>query len=129
MNAPPPTSPGFLASLRGLGDTLIGSVQDRLELFSLELHEEKIRFFQTLLWISAVVFAAGMTLTFASILVVYLFWESARIGVLIGLTGFYAAALVTLAFSFRSYLARQPKPFTETLQELNEDRSCMRNES
>ena len=80
-----------------------------------------------LMWISAVVFTAAMTLTFASILVVYLFWESARIGVLIGLTGFYAAALVTLAFSFRRYLARQPRPFAETLQELKEDRSCMRN--
>lgn len=127
MDSRPASSHGFLDSLRGLGDTLIGSVQDRLELFSVELHEEKFRLFQMLIWISAVVFAAAMTLTFASILVVYLFWESARVGVLIGLTGFYAAALVTLAFSFRSYLARQPKPFAETLQELNEDRSCMRN--
>jgi len=127
MDSPPPASSGFLASLRGLGDTLIGSVKDRLELLSIELHEEKFRFFQTLIWISAVVFAAAMTLTFASILVVYLFWESARIGVLIGLTGFYATSLVTLAFSFRSYLARQPKPFAETLQEFKEDRSCMRN--
>ena len=127
MDSPPPSSRGFLDSLRGLGDTLLGSVQERLELFSVELHEEKFRLFQVLIWISAVVFAAAMTLTFASILVVYLFWESARTGVLISLTGFYAAALVTLAFLFRSYLARQPKPFAETLQELNEDRSCMRN--
>ena len=127
MSSHTPGSGPFLTALRGLGDTLLGSVQDRLELLSVELHEEKFRLFQMLIWISAVVFAAAMTLTFASILVVYLFWESARTGVLVGLTVFYAAALVTLALSFRRYLARQPKPFAETLQELNEDRSCMRN--
>ncbi|HTJ78909.1 MAG TPA: phage holin family protein [Rariglobus sp.] len=127
MESRPHSSDGFLSSLRGLGDTLIGSVQDRLELFSAELQEEKLRLLQVLIWISAVVFAGAMTLTFASILVVYLFWESARIGVLAGLTVFYATALVALALSFRSYLSRQAKPFSDTLQELNDDRVCMRN--
>jgi len=127
MERHPADSGGFLASLKGLGDTLIGSVQDRLELFSVELHEEKFRLLQVLIWVSAMVFAGVMTLTLASILVVYLFWESARIGVLAGLTVFYAAGLVTLALSFRRHLARQPRPFSETLRELNEDRTCMRN--
>ena len=42
MDTPPPAPPGLMESFRTLGDGLMASVQDRLELFSLELQEEKI---------------------------------------------------------------------------------------
>ena len=50
----------------------------------------------TFIWISAAVFAAMMTLTFASLTLVYLFWESARLAVLGGLTAFFAAVWLAL---------------------------------
>lgn len=34
-----PSSPGILSSLRTLGDSLLASVQDRVELLSVELQE------------------------------------------------------------------------------------------
>ncbi len=123
------SSPGFLDSLRSLGSNLLGTAHDRIELFTVELHEEKVRLIQLLIWIGALGFAAVMALTFITLTVVYLFWDSARLAVLGGFAVFYAASLVGVGFAFRNYLARQPRPFDATLQELREDRACMQNEN
>ena len=120
-----PASTGIMGSLRTLGDGLIASVQDRLELFSVELQEEKFRLIQTFLWISAAVFTGMMAVMFASLTLVYLFWESARLAVLGGLTVLYAAALIAIIIAFRRYLARQPSPFAVTLHEIKDDRACI----
>ena len=122
-------APGFIASFRTLGDSLLSTAQDRLELFSVELQEEKFRLIQTFFWISAAVFTAMMALAFASLTLVYLFWESARLGVLIGLTLLYTGALIAIVVAFRRFLARQPIPFAATREEIGEDRACIRNGS
>lgn len=125
-----PTAPSsFLVSFRTLGESLLTTIQSRLELLSVELQEEKFRLVQTFIWISAAVFTGLMAITFASLTLVYLFWESARLAVLGGLTVFYFGALLTIIISFRRYLARQPKPFAATLHELGEDRACIQPKS
>lgn len=120
---------GFVSSLRSLGDGLLATVHDRLRLVSIEVQEEKLRLIRTFVWISAVVFAGMMTIAFASVTLVYLFWETARLAVLGGLTAFYAGALGVILVAFRRYLARQPNPFAATLHEIREDRACIRNET
>ena len=115
--------------MRALGDGLLATLQDRMELFSLEVQEEKFRLIQTFVWISAAVFTGMMALAFASLTLVYCFWSSARLAVLGGLTLFYAGALGWIIIAFRRYLARQPRPFSGTRQELAEDRACFRNEN
>ena len=129
MEPATPASAGFLHSLRALGDGLLASVQDRLELFSVELQEEKFRLIQTFVWISAAVFTGMMAITFASLTLVYLFWASARLAVLGGLTLFYAGALVAIIIALRRFIARQPSPFAATRQEIGEDRACIRNKN
>jgi uncharacterized membrane protein YqjE len=106
---------------------LISSAHERIELFSVELQEEKYRFIQLLVWIGATIFAAAMALTFGSLVLVYLFWDGARLAVLTGLTGFYVLAFAVIVAAFRRYLARQPKPFAATLEEIQEDGECIRN--
>ena len=129
METTTPDSAGIIGSLRSLGDNLLASVQDRLELFSMDLQEEKFRLIQTFVWISVGIFTGMMALMFASLTLVYLFWESARLAVLGGLTVFYFAALAAVIIAFRRFVARQPKPFAATLQEIGEDRACIRNPS
>jgi uncharacterized membrane protein YqjE len=129
MESATPAPAGFVGSLRSLGDGVLASVEHRIELLTVELHEEKLRLIRTFIWISAAVFTAMMTLTFASLTVVYLFWAGARLAVLGGLTAVYAVALTVIIIAFRRYLARQPDPFAATLHELDEDRTCIRNES
>jgi uncharacterized membrane protein YqjE len=120
-----PAPPGFLESLRHLGANLLGTVHDRVELFTVELHEEKLRLVQMFFWISALFFSGVMALTFVSLTLVYLFWESARLAVLGGLAIFYLGALGVIVTAFRRYLKRQPRPFDATLQELREDRAAI----
>jgi uncharacterized membrane protein YqjE len=127
METATPGPAGFLSSLRSLGDGLLASAQDRLELVSIELQEEKLRLIRMFVWVSAIVFLGMMAVVFGSLTLVYLFWESARLAVLGGLTVFYAGALVVMIVAFRRHLARQPDPFSATRQELGEDRACIRN--
>ena len=129
MESATPAPAGFVGSLRSLGDGVLASVEHRIELLTVELHEEKLRLIRTFIWISAAVFTAMMTLTFASLTVVYLFWAGARLAVLGGLTAVYAVALIVIIIAFRRYLARQPDPFAATLHEIDEDRTCIRQES
>jgi len=129
MQTAPSAPAGILDSFRVLGDSLLATVQDRLELFSVELQEEKFRLILTFIWISAAVFTAMMAIAFASLTLVYFFWEGARLAVLGGLTLFYVGALVLIILAFRRYIARQPSPFSATRQEIGKDRTCIRNES
>jgi uncharacterized membrane protein YqjE len=129
METAPPAPAGFLGSFRILGDSLLATVQDRLDLLSVELQEEKFRLIQTFIWISAAVFTGMMAIAFASLTLVYFFWASARLAVLGGLTVFYAIALVAIVIAFRRFIARQPSPLAATRQEIGEDRSCIRNGS
>ncbi len=125
MATPPPSSTGFLGTFRALGDGLLATVQDRLELFAVELQEEKLRLIQTFVWISAALFTGMMAVTFASLTLVYFFWETARLAVLGGLAVFYTAAMLAIILAFRRFLARQPVPFAATREVLGEDRSCI----
>lgn len=129
METRPPGPSGLLGSLRGLADGLIGSAHDRLELLAVELHEEKYRLIQIFIWISAIVFLAMLATVFASLAIVVLFWESARVIVVCSLAAIYIGALAAVALGFKNYLKRQPKPFAATLSELREDRECIRTEN
>ena len=119
-------SSGLLATARRFVQNLLGSAQNRLELFAAELQEEKYRLIQVMVWIAAAAFSAFLAVVFASFTVVYLFWESARLAVLLSLTLFYGVGFGVILFYFRRFLARQPKPFAATIAELEKDRECIR---
>lgn len=119
-------SSSLLSAAGKFVESLLGSAQNRLQVLSLELQEEKFRLIQTLILVGAVVFAGMMTIAFATLTVVYLFWENARVAALGGVTAFYALGLVYASFRLRRFLNTQPKPFSATLGELTKDRACFR---
>lgn len=129
METRAPGASGLVGSLRGLLDGLIGSAHDRLELLAVELHEEKHRLIQIFIWISAIVFLAMLAMVFASMAIVVLFWDTARVAVVCSLAGIYVAGLGAVVLGFKRYLKRQPKPFAATLSELRNDRECIRPEN
>ena len=126
MSPSTPPAEGYLASLRSLGSGLLDSAHDRFELFTIELQEEKLRLFQTLMWISAGIFVAMMSVTFLSFTVVYLVGEAARPIALVSMTALYLLSFGAIAFGFRRHLVRQGKPFAGTLSELRQDSACIR---
>ncbi len=115
--------------LATLSDTFIAVLQGRLELISTELQEEKYRLVQSIIWISAALCTGMLATIFASLTLVFWFWDSARLAVLGGLTVFYILAFVAIALAFRRYLAHQPPPFAASLEELGTDRACIPNEN
>lgn len=125
MSSPDPASPGFVTSLRVLGDSLLGTVQERIELLTVELAAEKFRLIQIGFWMSAAVFAGVMAATFGSLTLVFLFWDTARLTVLASFAVLYSVGLTAILVGFRRYLARQPKPFASTLDEIKQDRACL----
>ena len=76
-------TPGFIASFRALGDSLLATVHDR-QAFRGRLREEKFRLIRPRL-IGAAVFTGMLAITFASLTAGLSFWESARLAVLGGL--------------------------------------------
>lgn len=114
-----------MSSLAAIGDTLLGTLQARIELVSVEVQEEKYRLIRLLIWIGAAVFAGVMTLSFATLTIVYLFWETARLAVLGGFTLVYGAALAWVIVALRRTFTH-PMPFKATIETLSEDRECIR---
>ena len=127
MDSTIPPSTGFMGSLRLLGDGLFESIQDRIRLLAIELQEEKYRLIQTFVWISAVIFTGILAAIFASFTLAYYFWQAGPMAVLGGLTLFYSLSLTAAILRLRHHIVRHPKPFAGTLEELEADRTCIRN--
>lgn len=119
-----PNSNGVLGSLRRLGDLAVGTVQNRVELFAVELREEKCRLIQAII-LTAAAIALGVTaLTLLTIGLVVLFWENGRVPALFALGAIYALATVLVVRSLRRSLADK-SGFAGTLGELEKDRACL----
>jgi uncharacterized membrane protein YqjE len=125
MDVHAPISGGLLSSIRGLADGLVGSAQERFELLSIELHEEKFRAIQLFVWVSAAIFSAILAITFVSLAVVYLFWAEARFVVLAAFALLYMGGFFVILSYVKKFISQQPKPFQGTLAELQQDRSCI----
>lgn len=130
MDLGAPGSSGLLGSLRGFADNLFGSVQDRLELLSVELQEEKQRLVQTLLWGAVFIVCAVFAALFVSLAVLVAVWHtSARVPVAVGLAALYSGAALWVGLRLRRHIARQPKPFAGSLEELRSDLACLRSDN
>jgi uncharacterized membrane protein YqjE len=119
MDAPPRSAPSkdFARRLMTIGE-------NRLELFMVEVQEERERLLQALLLalgVALFAFLAGLALTAA---LVVAFWSFSPVGVLLALTAFYTATAILI---FRSFAARQNdwKAFSATLDQLRKDRACL----
>jgi len=119
-------SSSLLTTAGSFIDGMLGSAQNRLQLLSVELQEEKLRLIQVFIWVAATVFAGMMAIALLTVTIVSFFWDTARFAALGGATVFYAAGLGILWWQFRRFLSRQPQPFAATLGELEKDRACIR---
>jgi uncharacterized membrane protein YqjE len=129
MAISPFSAPGLLNSLRELADGVVASAEDRLELISVELQEEKFRLIRNFVWLGAALFIGVLALMFVSLAVVFCFQGGARLLALGAFAVVYTAAFVGIVLGARRHLAREPRPFAATLEEFGRDRECIRPES
>jgi|SRR5579859_5153211 len=119
------SSDGLLASLRRLLDTALGLAQNRLELLSVELQEEKHRLIEILILTFTAVALGLLVLIVVSFTVVVLFWDSARLPALFLLSVLYMAATVAVCFRLRARIQAGRRPFQTSVDELKKDRECL----
>jgi uncharacterized membrane protein YqjE len=125
MGDDPSPPAGILNSLRKLGRTGVGVLQNRLELFSVELEEQKARLVKVLVLAGAAVFLANTALLAVSVTIVMLAGEGARLAVLIVLSVIYVLAAVWAFLALRKELRSSARPFQDTISELKKDAECL----
>ncbi len=101
--------------------TLLGTLQNRIELFSLELQDEREWLVITLVWASALVFLCGCALTLVTITIIVLTPEAAQSYVMVALCLVYILLAVGGTFGLRKRLSQKPPAFKDTVSELKKD--------
>jgi len=119
---------GIFASVRRILDGGLAVVQNRLELFAVELGQEKCRLVEAIIWVGAVVACGIMTLTLLTLAVIIMFWQEERVAALLILSGLYLVGTVVAWCKLRAKLA-EPSAFSGTVREIKKDRECLRSES
>ena len=125
MGDTPPTEGGIFVTVTQFFRTLRDVAENRLELFLVELQEERARLFDALLLAVIGIVCAGMTLVMLTLLVVVAFWETHRLLVIALVMVVYAGVAVTAFISLRARLQRW-RAFSATLEQIKKDRSCFK---
>lgn len=121
-----PPSGGLLGSLKGSAATLLEAVQTRLEIFSTEVEEEKIRVGQLLLAGVAAWFFFGLGIVFAALFLTVLFWETHRLFVLGTLALLFLLVGVAAWRVLQGSLRGRSRLFADSLDVLSRDRDSLR---
>jgi len=116
-----PKSPGIIDSVKRVGETALALLHNRLQLFSVELQEEKYRVLQGLLWLSTgvILIFLGLAMGVATVAVLV----HGQWGV-VGLAGLTALLVIIGAIVLAvmwNRLKSSGTPFSGTLQELRKD--------
>lgn len=112
---------GMLNSLRSIGPALIGLLRTRLELFGIELAEEKERAARMAMLGALALLFAGLALLMVNVLVLAWFWDSHRFLAIIGLVVAYGGMALLCVMRLQTAVANRPPMFEATLAELKAD--------
>jgi uncharacterized membrane protein YqjE len=123
MDDPQPDSGGLLATGKRILRLISNLVQSRVDLFLVELKEERIRLLDALLIVVAGVVCAVMALTLLTFTLVVIFWEQ-RVLVLVVLTLLYAGGAVAAFANLRHRLLHW-QSFAATMEQIKKDRACL----
>lgn len=112
---------GLFESLKNLSVSLVGIVQTRLELLSVDIAEERVHQTAQIVLALLALFCFGVGIVLLSILIVFAFWESHRLAALGGLAVIFLATGAGVVW-FALHKARtKPKLFQASLAELAKD--------
>ncbi len=109
-------------SSRRLGAALLGLLHSHVELFGIELQEQKSRTVSLLLFAGLALVFALLALVALSGLILILLWDNYRMQGMIGLCIFYLLAGVFCAMRLKAAVFDESSPFSGTLEELANDR-------
>lgn len=126
MDQPEHPSGGWRESWKRVVDSLVGLVHARLELFSVELQEEKLRVIG-LLTRFCLAFGLGLAgLLIGLAALSYFLWEVAGYAGVVGLAVVLLVASGLILRGIRLRIRAEPVPFDQTIAEFKKDRECLR---
>jgi len=111
----------IVESISRLAANFLALLQTRLELVSVDLEEESLRLFTYLICTLAAMFCLGIAILLGILLIVVIYWDTHRIGVLVSLIVAFAVASVLLGLWVRDSYQRKPRLMAHTLTELGND--------
>jgi uncharacterized membrane protein YqjE len=120
-------SPGLFSTVKRLLNTALAGLENRIELFLVELREERFRIFDVLLLGCAAGVLGFMALLTGTVTLIVIFWDSARVQVLVALSACYILAVIGVLWRLKVRL-RNWSSFSATLDELKKDRACLEEE-
>ncbi|CAM4030987.1 phage holin family protein [Pseudomonas wadenswilerensis] len=109
-------------SSKRLGAAVLGLLHGHVELFGIELQEQKARTLSLLLFAGLALVFALLLLTALSGLVLVMLWDSYRLAGIIGLCVFYGLAALFCGLRLKAAVFDESSPFSSTLEELAKDR-------
>ena len=114
--------PGLYASVRGLAGTAVSLIANRLELFGVELAEEKARFLSLLIYGLLAVLSLSAGLIFLAVFFTVLLWDSNRLLALGVFSALFLGAGIATALVARSFASAKSTLFSASLAELRKDK-------
>lgn len=124
MEGSPPTEGGIFSSVARLLQTLRDVVENRFELFLVEMKEERIRLFDAIFLLAIGIVCAVMTLVMITLVVIVIFWDTHRILVMTLVTLAYGISAALAIVKLRNRLLGW-QAFSATIEQIKKDRSCL----
>lgn len=115
-------SPGLFGSIRRILDTVLATIQNRIELFAVELQEQTGRFLQLLFLAAMGLFLTMLALVVLTGAIVLLCEETWRGWVALGCGISYFVGAIAIFVRIRWRLNKEPLPFSESVAQLKKDR-------
>jgi len=108
-------------SLSRLVASLITIGKTRAELVAVEIEEEALRYFSYLISSLIAFFCAGVAVLLGIFLIVAIYWDTHRIGVLLSLMTLFGVASFAIGFKLRQQFRHKPRLLHHTITELSRD--------
>ncbi|HEQ1288935.1 TPA: phage holin family protein [Pseudomonas aeruginosa] len=109
-------------SLRRFGAAFLGLLHGHVELFGIELQEQKANTLRLLLFAGLALVFALLLLVGLSPLVLIVFWDTNRLAAALGLCLFYVIGSLFCGWRLYQSINDESSPFSATLEELANDR-------
>jgi uncharacterized membrane protein YqjE len=116
---------GWTAATRRLASNAMGAVQNRIELFALELREEKNQAVNVLIWVCAAVLCGLMALVAVTAAVILFVPEDKRAYAAGGFAVLYLALAVAAYLKARGLMKDETPPFSATIDEFQKDQEWL----
>ncbi|MGU1787725.1 phage holin family protein [Pseudomonas aeruginosa] len=109
-------------SLRRFGAAFLGLLHGHVELFGIELQEQKANTLRLLLFAGLALVFALLLLVGLSLLVLIVFWDTNRLAAALGLCLFYVIGSLFCGWRLYQSINDESSPFSATLEEPANDR-------